>query len=87
MRNDLLAYRERLNRFNRWEKKERQKLNEVQKVDQFIVLYLLTLKMAPSRIKEARVKHLQHLVDIQTRLKAASSPKIKGQRQRAKGKR
>ena len=88
MRNDLLAYRERLNRFNRWEKKERQKLNEVQKVDQFIVLYLLTLKMAPSRIKEARVKHLQHLVDIQTRISAPvlhQRSKAKGKGQKVKG--
>ena len=82
MQNELLAYRERLNAFNRWEKKERQKLDEKQKLDQFMVLYLLALRTAPLQIREARVKHLQHLVGIQTRISAASLSKASRKKSR-----
>ncbi|MCK4558445.1 MAG: hypothetical protein KAV45_01590 [Calditrichia bacterium] len=73
MQNEILAYREQLVKFNRWEKEEQRKLSEVQKLHQFFVLYHLARQMTPSEIKKARDEHLQHIVDIQSRLSAGSS--------------
>ena len=73
MKNEILAYRKQLAKFNRWEKEERRKQSEAQKLHQFLALYHLATQMTPSEIKKARDEHLQHIVDVQYRLSTASS--------------
>ena len=70
MKSELTAYRERLNRFNRWEEEQIKNKTEEEKLNQFEILYnLLWGQLSKAEIENARQIHLQNLIRIQRNLR------------------
>jgi hypothetical protein len=69
MKSDLIAYRERLDRFNLWEKEQLKNKTEEEKLRQFEILYnLLWDQFSDTEIENTRQTHLNHLISIQRKL-------------------
>ena len=69
MKTEIHAYREKLDRFNRWETMQIKKKTEEDKLRQFEILYnLLMDQFSDTEIGNARKTHLNNLISIQRKL-------------------
>jgi hypothetical protein len=69
MMSEIISYRERLNRFNRWETEQIKKRTEEEKLRQFEILYhLIRVQFSDREIENARQKHLNNLISVQRKL-------------------
>jgi len=69
MKSEIIAYRERLERYNLWEKEQIKNRTEEEKLQQFEILYnLLWDQFSDIEIENARQIHLNNLISVQKKL-------------------
>jgi hypothetical protein len=69
MKSEIRAYREKLNRFNRWEMEQINNKTDEEKLYQFEILFnLLWEQFSEKEIENARQSHLNNLISVQRKL-------------------
>jgi len=75
MKNDYEILLAKISKFNEWEKKYMQKLPVQKRLEQFLILYDLSLESSQETVEKLRKEHLQSLIETKKILKQVAKEK------------